>query len=212
MIPRVQPKSASASIQRMLSMSIFRSYRAKETIIEEGSVSDSVCYILKGSVTVESYDDNGQRLVFSYVRPGEFFGELGLFHDQLKRSATVVARTDCEVAIISIADFKQLINEDQALLFELARQLADKLRKTSEKLSNLAFLDVTGRVARTLIDLIDDDEAITHPDGMMIRITREELGRLVNCSREMAGNVLHILEDQGLIHLDGRSIVVHRSR
>ncbi|GJL84194.1 MAG: cyclic AMP receptor-like protein [marine bacterium B5-7] len=196
----------------MLSMSIFRSYRAKETIIEEGSVSDSVCYILKGSVTVESYDDNGQRLVFSYVRPGEFFGELGLFHDQLKRSATVVARTDCEVAIISIADFKQLINEDQALLFELARQLADKLRKTSEKLSNLAFLDVTGRVARTLIDLIDDDEAITHPDGMMIRITREELGRLVNCSREMAGNVLHILEDQGLIHLDGRSIVVHRSR
>jgi CRP/FNR family cyclic AMP-dependent transcriptional regulator len=44
---------------------------------------------------------------------------------------------------------------------------------------------------------------------MLVRITREELGRLVNCSREMAGRVLQSLEAQGLIQVQGKNIVVH---
>jgi CRP/FNR family cyclic AMP-dependent transcriptional regulator len=63
-----------------------------------------------------------------------------------------------------------------------------------------------------LLDLARDSEAMTHPDGMLVRITREELGRLVNCSREMAGRVLQNLEAQGLIQVEGKSIVVHIAR
>ncbi len=164
---------------------------------------------MSGSVTVESYDESGRKLVYSYLRPGEFFGEIALFEESPQRSATVVAKTNCEIAVVGLSSFRKLINDDPELLFELARQLAERLKKTDEKLSNLAFLDVTGRVARTLLDLAADDEAITHPDGMMIKITREELGRLVNCSRELAGQVLHSLEEQGLIDLEGRNIIVH---
>ncbi len=43
--------------------------------------------------------------------------------------------------------------KDPDILFELASQMALRLRKTSQKVGNLAFMDVTGRVARTLIDL-----------------------------------------------------------
>ncbi len=53
---------------------------------------------------------------------------------------------------------------------------------------------------------------MTHPDGMQIRVTRQEIGRIVGCSREMVGRVLKILEEQELIHAKGKTIVVFGTR
>jgi CRP/FNR family cyclic AMP-dependent transcriptional regulator len=52
---------------------------------------------------------------------------------------------------------------------------------------------------------------MTHPDGMQIRVTRQELGKLVGCSREMAGRVLKMLEGDGYITVAGKTIVVLRA-
>ena len=51
---------------------------------------------------------------------------------------------------------------------------------------------------------------MTHPDGMQIRVTRQELGKLVGCSREMAGRVLKMLEGDGYITVAGKTIVLLR--
>ena len=51
---------------------------------------------------------------------------------------------------------------------------------------------------------------MTHPEGMQIRITRQELGKIVGCSREMAGRVLKALRQDGLIEVAGKTIVVLR--
>ena len=98
------------------------------------------------------------------------------------------------------------------MLYALASQLADRLTKTTQKVGSLAFLDVTGRVARALLDLCEEPDSMTHPDGMQIKITRQEIGRLVGCSREMVGRVLKTLEDQGLVSVSGKTIVVFGTR
>ena len=54
----------------------------------------------------------------------------------------------------------------------LSAQMARRLQVTSEKVGNLAFLDVTGRIAQTLLNLAKQPDAMTHPDGMQIKITR----------------------------------------
>ena len=90
---------------------------------------------------------------------------------------------------------------------------SNRLLQTSRKVGDLAFLDVTGRIARTLIDLSKEPDAITHPDGMQIRVTRQEIGRIVGCSREMAGRVLKTLEEEkGLISAKGKTVVVYGTR
>ena len=81
-----------------------------------------------------------------------------------------------------------------------------------KRVSHLAFLDVTGRIAGTLLDLCKQPDDMTHPDGMQIRITRQEIGRIVGCSREMAGRVLKDLEERGLISVSGKTIVVFGTR
>ncbi|MFA5631880.1 MAG: helix-turn-helix domain-containing protein, partial [Porticoccaceae bacterium] len=83
---------------------------------------------------------------------------------------------------------------------------------TTRKVGDLAFLDVTGRVARTLLELCNEPDAMTHPDGMQIKVTRQEIGRIVGCSREMVGRVLKTLEDQGLVEVHGKTMVVFGTR
>ena len=49
---------------------------------------------------------------------------------------------------------------------------------------------------------------MSHPDGTQIRISRQELSRIVGCSREMVGRVLKQLEVDGKITVSGKTIVV----
>lgn len=189
-----------------------RKYPSKSTIIYAGDDSDALYYIIKGTVMVIIEDDEGREMIMAYLNEGDFFGEMGLFDKTANRSAWIRAKTECEVAEISYNKFKQLAKEDADILFAVSAQIAGRLRATTRKVGDLAFLDVTGRVARTLIDLCKQPEAMTHPDGMQIKITRQEIGRIVGCSREMVGRVLKNLEEQGLIQVKGKTMVVYGTR
>ncbi|MBU2884491.1 cAMP-activated global transcriptional regulator CRP [Gilvimarinus agarilyticus] len=189
-----------------------RRYPAKSTIIYAGDKSDSLYYIVKGSVTVLIEDDEGREMIVAYLNDGDFFGEMGLFDTQDSRSAWVRAKTECEVAEISYSKFQEVSEDHPEFLFALSTQMARRLRKTTRKVGDLAFLDVTGRVARTLLDLCKEPDAMTHPDGMQIKITRQEIGRIVGCSREMVGRVLKTLEEQGLVDVKGKTMVVYGTR
>jgi CRP/FNR family transcriptional regulator, cyclic AMP receptor protein len=188
-----------------------RKYPAKSTIIYAGDESDALYYILKGSVTVMIEDDDGREMIMAYLNEGDFFGEMGLF-EEASRSAWVKAKTECEVAEVSYAKFRQLAREDAEILFTVSAQIAGRLRATTRKVGDLAFLDVTGRVAGTLLELCKQPDAMTHPDGMQIKVTRQEIGRIVGCSREMVGRVLKNLEDQGLVSVKGKTMVVYGTR
>ena len=189
-----------------------RRYPAKSTLIYAGDKSDSLYYIIKGSVTVLIEDDEGREMIVAYLNDGDFFGEMGLFGDEDPRSAWIRAKTECEVAEISYSKFQELSETNPEFLFALGSQMARRLRNTTRKVGDLAFLDVTGRVARTLLDLCKEPDAMTHPDGMQIKITRQEIGRIVGCSREMVGRVLKTLEDQGLVSVKGKTMVVFGTR
>jgi cAMP-binding proteins - catabolite gene activator and regulatory subunit of cAMP-dependent protein kinases len=124
----------------------------------------------------------------------------------------VRSKTKCEIARISYERLKSLQSLYPDLLYLIASQLALRLRNTSTKVRDLAFTDVQGRVARTLLELCKEPDAMTHPDGMQIKITRQELGKIVSCSREMVGRVLKSLEEDQLISVSGKTIVVHGTR
>jgi CRP/FNR family cyclic AMP-dependent transcriptional regulator len=203
--------TGNPTIDRFLSHCHRRRYPSKTNIIYAGDKPETLYYIVKGSVSVLIEEEQGREMVLAYLNAGDFFGEMGLFSDTT-RSAWVRTRSECELAEISYIHFRQLAQEDPEILFQLAGQMAARLRNTSRKVSDLAFLDVTGRIAATLLELSKQPDAMTHPDGMQIRITRQELGRIVGCSREMAGRVLKNLEDQGLISVSGKTIVVFGTR
>ncbi len=205
--PKPQSKEEMV-IDRFLQHCRLRKYPAKNIIICAGDTPDVLFYVIKGSVSVLIETDIGKEIVLAYLNQGDFFGEMGLFAQNHNRSAWIRARNNCEIAEISYSKFRILAREDPDILFALAGQMALRLRRTSSSVSRLAFMDVTGRIARTLQDLCKEPDAVTHPDGMQIRITRQELGKIVGCSREMVGRVLKNLEEENIVTSKGKTIVI----
>ena len=73
-------------------------------------------------------------------------------------------------------------------------------------------MDAAGRIARTLLDMCQEPEALSHPEGTQIHISRQELARIVGCSREVVGRVLKQMARDGMIEVSGMNIVVYHSR
>ncbi len=208
----VRPLSEIPAINRFLSYCRVRTVSSKTVMIHAGDLPDVMYYIVSGSVEVMIEDEDGNEMVLAYLNKGQFFGEMGLFYEQPTRSAWVRTRIESEIAEMTYPRFRQIASESPGLIFELATQLASRLDRTNRKLGDLAFVDVTGRVAHAIMDLCNEPDAMTHPDGMQIKVSRQELSRLVGCSREMAGRVLQVLEEQGLVSASGKTIVVFNAR
>jgi len=210
-IPTLNP-----SLEHLLKFAHRKSYNAKEIIIHEGDASSSLYYIIEGSVSVLAESENGEEIILAQLNQGDFFGEAGLFEfekdDDVKRTARVIARSSAVIAEISYAQFKQIVSEDPAVMFLLTGQIFNRLKKTSQKVRDLIFLDVKGRIAHCLLELSSEPDAMTHPDGMQIKVTRQDIAKMVGCSREMAGRVLKELEDEDLINAHGKTVVVFGTR
>ena len=201
-----------SDVDNFLTHCHLRRYSNRATIIYEGDSCDTLYYIISGSVSVILEDNDGKEVIVAYLNPGDFLGEMGLFEQTEDRSAWCRTRNQSEIAEISYANFNAYVHGHPEIVFTIGRQMATRLRNTTRKVGDLSFFDVTGRVARTLIDLAKEPDAMTHPLGMQIRITRQEIGRIVNCSREMAGRVLKNLEEQELVLVSGKTIVVFGTR
>ncbi|MEO8801724.1 MAG: cAMP-activated global transcriptional regulator CRP [Rudaea sp.] len=220
-VPHVQAPIAleldGAALERVLGYCHRRRYPGKTTIIRPGDSANILYFIIEGSVTVSTEDEEGRELILAYINAGEFIGEMGLFVETPRREVMVRTRTSCDLAEISYERLFQLfggaLREDCAkVLFAIGTQLTNRLLHTSRKVSRLAFMDVTNRVAKTLIDLTEEPDAMSHPKGTQIRISRQEISRIVGCSREMVGRVLKQLEEKGMISVAGKTIVIFSTR
>lgn len=188
-------------------------FPAKSVVMRPGDPGQSMYYIVEGSVSVSSEGEDGRELILGYMNPGDFLGELGLFMKSRPREVLVRTRTKCELAEISYERLREMLDNELKphavdILFAIGSKLAQRLLLARRKVNDLAFLDTQGRVARALIDLCSEPDAVSHPKGTQIRVTRQEVSRIVGCSREMAGRVMKSLEEEESIETAGKTVIV----
>jgi CRP/FNR family transcriptional regulator, cyclic AMP receptor protein len=186
---------------------------AKTTVMRPGDSGQSLLYVVEGSLSVSTEGEDGRELILSYLNPGDFIGEMGLFMKPREREVLVRTRTRCELAEVSYDRLREAMENELSdcaidILTAIGSKLTQRLLQTRRKVFHLAFLDTQGRIAKALIDLCSEPDAVSHPDGTQIKITRQELSRIVGCSREMAGRVMKTLEEDGMIKASGKTVVV----
>ncbi|GAA5009397.1 cAMP-activated global transcriptional regulator CRP [Acinetobacter puyangensis] len=207
----LSPGQLPDSVKALLKRAKINRFPKKTTIVHAGTESHSLYLILKGSVSIIIEEDDTREIIVAYLNAGDFFGEMGLFEAKPQRTAEVRTREVCEIAEVDYDTFHELCRQYPDLSYAVFAQLARRLKNTTRKVTDLAFIDVSGRIARCLIELAEQPEAMMLPNGRQIRITRQEIGRLVGCSREMVGRVLKTLEEQGMIETDGKAILIYDS-
>ncbi|MES2682416.1 MAG: cyclic nucleotide-binding domain-containing protein [Pseudomonadota bacterium] len=184
-----------------------RQLMKNQVVIEEGDSPTTLYLLMSGSVSVQLQNWHGRDALLAYMHAGHFFGEMGLFAPDARRCARVECVTDCLLLEIGYARFLELTRKHVSLWLELASQLATRLRAANRRLAEMPVLDPSDRIWSVLTELAE--HSTRHcSEGIELRITRENLGKLAGCSRELAGSVLKTLCNEGRVLLRGQQIIV----
>ena len=197
------------ALQDFLQQARKRSVPAKRTLIRSGQSPTHVMLVLEGSLSVAMEETDGREVVLSYLNPGEFCGEACLFPAHHLSNIVVRTRRVSLLAEMGGEMFRSFCAERPETLFEVSRQLAARVHDCSRRIADLALLNVSSRVTRTLESLGSGPDAMLTAEGeVSVNISRQELARHVGCSREMAGRVVKQLEANGVLRAEGRTLIL----
>jgi len=198
-----------AELGAVAAVAVPRSFSAGEAVFREGDAS-STCYIVRsGHARAIREHLDGRQLTLATFGPGEIFGELAMFDDEL-RSATVEAIEELEALAILGDDMRRLMREHAEIAVKLAVALVRRLRDTNDRLARQSFQTVQSRVAAVLGQLVEQAqrEGAQRAD-VTITATQADLAKLAGSSRESASRFLAVLERAGVISQGRGRLTVH---
>ena len=183
-------------------------YEKDRLILVEEDIGKTLFLIQKGRFKVSRMSDDGREVILAIQGPGGFFGELSLI-DGKTRSASVTAIEDSEALLLHRAEFLALLEDYPQIAVSLLKELAGRIRKSDTQIKSLSLQDAMGRVASTLIMLAEDSGRIRHGQVIIQKIPlQQDMANMAGTSRETISRVFRLLEDEKLIHRDGRKIII----
>jgi CRP/FNR family transcriptional regulator, cyclic AMP receptor protein len=174
-------------------------------IFARGEPGNGLICVLAGAVKISMLSADGREIVLTIMQVGDIFGEIALL-DGHPRTADATAMTDCELMVIERRDFIPFLRSQPGLTIQIMEILCSRLRRTTEQVQDLTLLNLRTRLAKTLIQLIADDER--PGSAPKVLITQREISQIVGISRESTNKHLRSLAKQGLIRLERGAIVV----
>lgn len=198
----------AADLDRLVSYARVVSHKADSTIFLKGSPGTGLMAVISGRVKITAPSPEGKEVILNIINPGEIFGEVALL-DGKERTADAVALTDCELLVLERRDFLPFLQSRPELCVQLLAILCERLRRTSEQVEEILFLELPGRFARALLRLAQTHgERIAAGTRITLPLSQREFGELVGISREGINKQLHAWQREGWISLDRGEVVI----
>jgi CRP/FNR family transcriptional regulator len=196
-------------LEQLAQVAVPRSWERGELLFREGDAGDS-CYVLRsGAIVLTRGHDDGRVIALAELRAGSMFGELALFGGE-RRSATAEAVELTEAVALLRPDIQRLVRSHPDIALKLLSAMADRVRKTNERLLQQSFQTVAGRVAGTLLTQARARAAEGGGErDVIVRATQAEIANLAGTSRESASRFLASLERDGVVTLARGRVTVH---
>lgn len=186
-----------------------RSYRRGTYLFHQGDPSPEVFFLMEGRIEISSSSANGQRQLHATLDSPQFFGELGVL-GEMPRTASALARDESSVWVAPGETFLEFLSGQAAASRAILRALSRQVQSHEAFVEDLLYLDLKGRVAKRLLQLVAPSLDELPEDDVMVPsvVTHADLASLCGGSRE---NVTRILSDfgrRGLVERDGRRFVL----
>ena len=178
-------------------------------LFREGDPGSHLYSVVDGEVMIGRVAEAGGQVVFAIAGPGEVFGELSLFEDEGQRTADAQALKATECLMIARAPLLRFLTAQPRLLLRIIASLSVYIKRKDSALGDVAFLDISGRVASKLLELADTRGRQTS-DGIVIELplSQRVLAGMVGASRENVNRALRRLSELAYIRQSAGSIIV----
>ncbi len=165
-------------------------------------------FVKEGFVRVGYIDDEGNEYVKDILQPGDVFGQLTFEKTGLQGEFAQAHKKDSILCAFSVDDFKSLLERKPQLAIIFSKKIGEKVRRVESRLLNLLKRDVRTRLLYFIWTIIPhtpgDEEAVEIPNYL----THEDIARLTGTSRQTVTTLFNQLEEEGLISVDRKKIVI----
>jgi CRP-like cAMP-binding protein len=173
-----------------------------QCVFRQDEPGDRMYVLAEGAVKLFVSSRNGGIVELVRHRPPATFGEVALL-DGGPRSASAEAVERSILLVVTRPELLRLLRTDEQVAEALLNSLGAIVRRTTRQVSDLAFLDLQGRVAAKLLILAGDGQGDrTRP------INQTELAGMVSGARQTVNQALRSLESRGYIRTDGRGFEI----
>ena len=179
-----------------------RTLRRGQVVFTAGDPGDTVIVVISGRVRVVVRSADGGELTLTVIGPGGMFGELGVA-DGGPRSADAETLEGCRLLFVPREMIRDICRREPTAEHALLRSIAANLRRLTEAVSDLVFLDLPRRVAKVLLSQPRGEDGLIWPP-----VSQEELAHQVGGSRQSVNVALRGFERRGWIQMRGRAVTV----
>jgi CRP/FNR family cyclic AMP-dependent transcriptional regulator len=169
------------------------------TIFAKGDPGTGLMGVLTGQVKVSVASADGRDIVLNIFHEGEIFGEIALLDGQ-PRTADATAMSNCELIVIERRDFVPFLSDHPDVTIKFIEILCSRLRRTSEQVQDITFLNLPTRLAKTLLQLTGGVQGSATPTKAAI--TQREISQMIGMSRESTNKQLRAWAKRGWIRLE----------
>lgn len=180
-------------------------YKKKEVIFHDGDEAHYAYFLNKGSVKTYRIYEDGKELITNMYKPGDFFGHAPLF-ERKPFSDSALVLEDSEIYKIPKEDFLALVYKNRDVAAQFIKMLSNQVVEQEKQLLKLAYGTVRKRTADALLQLMKNSPANGKHNS--VRITRDDLARMVATATETVIRCLADFKEDGLIEVQGREIII----
>ena len=181
-----------------------RSFVAGDSICRLGDHGDSMMAVVVGTVRISRPTSRGKEIILADFGSGELFGEIALL-DGKPRSANVVALTNCELMFLERRNVILFLERNPAVRMKLMEMLCGRIRRSDERMSNIAFFNLPIRLAKILLNCKPEARV-----GMKISLSQSELAEMAGGTREKVNHCLRDWQRQGIIESKNRWTIIRK--
>lgn len=179
-------------------------------VVARGDKADALFVVHTGRFKVTTADPHGHQITLNVLSKGELFGEVAFF-DGAGRSADVTAMSSGSLVTLDRASFFEVFSESSSVGLHLMSAMSRRLRRLTERMEDRAFLDVEKRLAKRLVEAAEDvgatREGFLMP-GISVALSQQDLGELVDASRERVNRQLALWARDGILTVRRRCIQI----
>jgi len=201
--------SSKRAVRDLAEQGMMRHYRRGTYIFHQGDRAPEVHFLMQGRIEISSDSVTGHRQLHTTLEPPQFFGELGVLGD-MPRTATAVALEESAVLTIEAETWLRFLSDHPEASRALMRALARQIMAHEAFVEDLLFLDLKGRVAKRLLELVAPSLDDLPSDGAMLPsvVTHADLASLCGGSRENVTRILSEFQRRGLVAKEDRRYVL----
>ena len=187
-----------------------RDYRRRQVIYFPDHPAEFIYVLCSGRVKISRVSDQGREITLYMLDLPGVFGETGLAHVDGTYGLMAETLEDSTVALFRRDTFWPVLSESEGAAMEMMGLMSRRRAAAESQLADMAFLDVTKRLAKLLLRLSDHTPGRGERGSILMRskLTHQELAQMVGSTRETITMILNEFRRLGCIDFVGRKIVI----